>query len=101
MADDGSSDQTWNLVQKYAKNIRGRYVTFLYSDDMLRLGAMDYLLDLAFANDADIVEGSFELFDDNGTIRKIVHEDTIDEDARHLQGFACGKIYKGEFFRKV
>lgn len=66
---------------KALADIRGRYIMFVDSDDMLLPGAVESLMNAATASDADIAEGNYDL----GT----------------CHGMACGKIYRSELFRGV
>ena len=63
------------------KNIRGKYIMFVDSDDALMPGAIQSLMKAATLSGADISEGNY----DNG--------------AAH--GFAWGKVYRSELFRNV
>ena len=90
IADDGSTDKTGEIADKYAssdKRIRvlhmenrgvsasrnscldiacGKYFLFADADDYLKPGYLSDLIALAKSNDADIVQCSFCLTDDNG-----------------------------------
>ena len=59
-------------------NIRGRYLMFVDSDDMLLPGAIESLMEKAYATGADIVEGNFNV---GSTF-----------------GFVCGKVIRAELF---
>lgn len=63
------------------RNIRGRYIMFVDSDDMLMPGAIQSLMRAATISGADISEGNFGC--------NIAH------------GFAWGKVYRSELFRNV
>lgn len=63
------------------EHIRGKYVTFLDSDDRLLPGAIESLLQVMIKEDADIVEGNTQ--------------------RGKTYGLACGKVYKSELFRNV
>lgn len=62
--------------------IRGQYVTFVDSDDMLLPGALEALMSAAEAQGADIAEG----YTDRGT---------------SVHGMACGKVYRARLFLSV
>lgn len=64
------------------QHIRGRYVTFVDSDDMLMPGAIEALMSAAIDHDADITEGNT----DAGT---------------PTHGMACGKVYRAGLFRTM
>lgn len=62
-------------------NIRGRYLMFVDSDDMLLPGCIDSLMNAAINYNADIAEGNFN--------------------CGPTYGCACGKVYRSELFRNV
>ncbi len=62
-------------------NIRGHYIAFVDSDDMLLPGAIESLMSAAVEKDADIAEGN--------------------TDSGSTHGMACGKVYGAELFRTV
>ena len=86
--DDGSTDQTESILQKYKKfsnveiirqknagvasarnkalkNICGQYVLFVDSDDLLPEYSIELLMSTAIKNKADIVEGEYREFNEN------------------------------------
>lgn len=92
VVDDGSEDNTWNIIKKYAKQdvrikairqknqgvsaarntaldaLTGDYAVFLDSDDWLEEGTVEYLLNLQAAHEGLLVAGSFySVRDDHGT----------------------------------
>lgn len=127
---DGSTDKTGEILEKYKnisnikiitqknqglsgarntalKNITGKYIFFLDSDDYLPSNtAVKDLLDIGMKNDADIVEGAaFSFyFEDNKEKknRNMTHayegkvQKTID-----MMGYPWGKIYKANLFKNV
>lgn len=123
VVDDGSTDGTAAIVDKYRgrpgieiihqenrgfsgarnralENIRGRYITFLDSDD--EFGDINSLLDEALKADADIAEGSYEQFNDRHS--RYVRCGNVDSDRGGygiLYGYPWGKVYKSELFRNV
>ncbi len=110
--DDGSTDDSPTILDEYLKSlkgtpmynrteiihqqngglsiarnkalecIRGRYVTFVDSDDMLLPGAIESLMSAAVKHNADIAEG---------------HTDCNSS----THGTAWGKVYRAELFRNV
>lgn len=62
-------------------NIRGRYITFVDSDDMLLPGAIESLMSAAMEQNADIAEGNTNI--------------------GPTHGMACGKVYSAELFRTL
>ena len=68
------------------KEIKGTYVTFLDSDDVVEKGSIDTMLDVAFKSNAEILQGGWYEFNDDGLRKeKIVNT---------LSGFPWGKLYK-------
>lgn len=120
---DGSTDATAELLKQYEgrkdveiihqknrglsgarntglENIRGRYVTFVDSDD--ELGDICSLLDEAIKADADIAEGSYEKF--NGTSSTYIRGGDVDSDNGGygiLYGYAWGKLYRNTLFKNI
>lgn len=81
--------------------IEADYVMFVDADDILCEGALDRLLDEAYAKDACIVEGSYELFD-KGVRRKVLHKDERYEELYgNLWGFSWAKVIKAELLSDV
>lgn len=85
------------------KVIRASYITFLDSDDMLNPGSINAWLDKAFATGADIVEGGYQLFSDNGQGGDIVRKQASmgDKWLGVLSGFPWGKVYRASLFEKL
>lgn len=82
------------------RDITGRYVMFLDSDDYLSPNAIEKLVSVADENSADIVEGGHALFDANGISEVNTHGDTIHEIAnRNLYGFAWGKVIRSSLLK--
>lgn len=84
------------------KRIRGTYITFLDSDDVLVDGAIDKMLDAAFKYDAEILQGSLCRFADNkeNQIEERIEEQIVpkegllDDNQGVFTGFPWGKLYK-------
>lgn len=108
---DGSTDQTLEIIRAYqskypnrieiisqenqgisgARNaalkvLRGRYVTFLDSDDVMAEGAIEMLLDKA--DGKDIIQGGWYTFTQSR--RDAPHK------VRQLSGYPWGKLFKAE-----
>ena len=100
IVDDGSKDGTLAIIKEYEakypdkvrvlpkengglssarnialRNICGKYVMFVDSDDMLLENTAQTLLKIAFENDADIVEGSHQVFNSSGSGACYIHDD--------------------------
>lgn len=127
---DGSPDNSRQLLKKYenlnlsnhlveiidqknkglsgARNaglttIKGKYITFLDSDDRLHPGAIDAFMNAAIKYNADIVQGGYLSISLKGSVRKRYPStfkiSSSDDD--HLLGFICSKAYRAELFEHI
>lgn len=117
--DDGSSDESADILDAYnhlqqvkvihqpnrgiscARNRAilenyGKYILFVDGDDVLQEGAVESLLKIGFAEDADIVEGQYDKFKDNVRISKCDINSSHRINSTDLSGYAWGKIIKAE-----
>ena len=125
VVDDGSTDDTPEIVDSYAKydcfeivhqrnkgfsgarnagfeNIYSKYIMFLDSDDKLVDGAIQNLLDVAFKQDADIVEGGYYQFDDNGIVKAYKHKNENQINSlENLRGYPWGKVIRSKLFQNI
>lgn len=130
VVNDGSSDRTAEILEQYQKkhpqnievitqnnrglscarnaaikNIPSHYIMFLDADDKLEEGSIELLLTKAFRQQADIVEGNYFLFRDDGEKRFPIrnkHKDAIYDSAyNHIYGFACMKVIRSSLFDSV
>lgn len=126
IVNDGSSDNTATVLKQYenydnvriinqknmgvagARNtalslITGKYIMWLDSDDVLKDGAIQSLLTLALKNKAEIVEGSYIRFNDEGDFNPVLHHDenSIDNPKLVLFGFPWGKVIQSELFDDI
>ena len=82
--------------------IFGKYIMFVDSDDFLLPGAIDALLDTAFAHDCDLVEGGAYYVYDHG--KAIMHRYKSDQKISSpyaLHGQPWGKVYRGALFEHL
>lgn len=123
IVNDGSTDRTRQLIRPFErdprvvvidqenrglsgarnaalKNVNAEYVTFVDSDDVLDKGAIQALLDRAYALDADVVQGNFKRFmtDVNKFTVGSNLPDASDTSPYDLLGFAWGKVYRSSLF---
>lgn len=122
---DGSPDNSGKILEEYAderlkiitqKNqgfsgarntgIRarqGKYVFFLDSDDYLLPGAIECLLDAAFKNHADVVEGSYLNLRAGKLLTGVKHHKGCNRIQSHydLYGFPWGKVYASRVFNEL
>ncbi len=125
LVEDGAKDRTAEIADKYAEHphvtvihqqnkglsgarntglreIFGRYLLFIDSDDFLLPGSIDAMLDTAFAHDCDLVEGgAYYVYESSQTI---MHHYTGEKQISNpfdLPGHAWGKLYKAEIFEHL
>lgn len=121
---DGSTDNTREILKKYeslenvqitdqknrgfsgARNtglahIKAKYIMFVDSDDYLEsTNSIQKILNCAFREDADIVEGGYRLFFKDITLNKFIHNNTIGKSVS-LYGFPWGKVYKANLWQNI
>ncbi len=118
LVNDGSTDNSRALLSKYEKdsrvtiidqknqgaavarntalaNLKGRYVTFVDSDDRLPQNAVDLLMRKAVDGDYDIVEGGYVRFKDNGQ----VISRTLP--GNKISGYPCMKVFKSSIWQNL
>lgn len=125
LIDDGSTDDTGKILDSFcdlqnvtvihqenngiagARNqalyhIMSKYITFVDSDDYLVPGAIQNMLDVAYEQNADIVEGShYRLYNDK-LVKSVTHKLVVSNgSAINLIGMAWGKIYRSTLFENV
>lgn len=123
LVDDGAKDGTPAICDKYTGDPRvtvihqknrglsgarntglrelfGRYILLVDSDDILCEGAIDGLLDTAYRYDCDLVEGGAFYLKESG--KTIMHRYDCDRQVenpfKEIHGHAWGKLYKRELF---
>lgn len=121
--DDGSKDASLSIAQKYAKQypcievyhqenqgvastrnnlldkVKGDYVLFVDSDDWCELDMVDFLINKAIANDADIVTCSV-VKNDEPFVSNIFLEEIWDQGKTVLE-FLRHKIFNGSLWNKL
>ena len=123
LVDDGSTDTTPAIADTYCddprvtvihqknkghsgarntaiREIVGTYVMFLDSDDFLMDGAIDALLDTAFAHNCDLVEGGAYYV--RGSGKTVMHQYESGRkvsDPYTFHGQPWGKVYRGALFQ--
>lgn len=126
LIDDGSTDQTPGIADKYARDDRvtvihqrnrgfsgarnvglseifGKYIMFVDSDDMLCQGAIEALLDTAFAHDCDVVEGGAYYLSETGETVMYRYDSArkIDAPSAVFHGQPWAKVYKAGLFEHL
>lgn len=138
--DDGSSDSTLSILQARAEResrirvfsqpnggvsvarnnalqmVRGHYIVFIDSDDLLPYRTLEVLLKTIVSHNADIVEGAIVKFTSKLKVNALIdgpgrnvkdmlisgHEAAeLSLYQRHIVASMCGKIYKRELFKGV
>ena len=93
LVDDGATDTTPEF---------GKYLMFIDSDDFLLPGAIDAMLDTAFAHDCDLVEGgAYYVHDNRKSVMHRYESDHKVSDPYTLHGHAWGKLYRGALFEHL
>lgn len=129
VVDDGSGDGTPAILDGYrdhkeinvirtlnagvatARNhaiaaARGRYLVFLDSDDRLATNSVELLLGAAEREQADIVQGGYDVIDTaGGVIERVRYEacsqPRLDERTTRTSGYPWGKAIRRTLFEKV
>ena len=122
VVNDGSPDRSRELLRKYEslpnvqiidqenrgssrarntalRHIRGKYVMFVDSDDSLRPGAVEALMNTAKEYNCDIVQGGSRMFIGERTLSQTAYPDA--EHNSSLLGLPWGKVYRAELFGQV
>ena len=81
-------------------NIDSKYLMFVDSDDVLAENAVESLLNIAFENDCDCVQGQYVNFTNGHDLKFLDEEKTKDVD-NDLYRFAWGKIFKSSLWENV
>ena len=122
---DGSTDKTGEVLRVYenienveiitqknkgfsgARNtglnhIKGKYVTFLDSDDYLSWEGIESMLNLALSKDLDAVDGSWIFIAADGKfIKEEKRKAGMVSPCGGLSGYTCGKVIKSRFFENI
>lgn len=78
-----------NQSNKGLKCLKGRYIMFLDSDDILPENTIKTMMDHAINTNADIIQGSW--YDFNDDIKK---EHIVNIESKNISGYPWGKLYK-------
>ncbi|MEI3093413.1 MAG: glycosyltransferase [Oscillospiraceae bacterium] len=126
LVDDGATDTTPAIADTYSddprvtvihqrnkglsgarntgiREIFGKYLMFIDSDDFLLPGAIDAMLDTAFAHDCDLVEGgAYYVYDNMGKPSCTATSPTTRYPTpTRTHGHAWGKLYRGALFEHL
>lgn len=120
VVNDGSTDKTGEILEAYRKypsvqiihqqnrgysgarntairEVKSKYIMFVDSDDLLPQNAVNFLMDKAVQEDADIVEGNGLKFNEQGLLGPIKKVN----DREHLWGGPCLKVIRTKLFNRV
>lgn len=121
---DGSSDMTGEILKKYehfpnveiitqankgfsgARNtglscIRGKYILFVDSDDLLDWSGVEKMLDTAVQTNADIVWGAHTMIFESGIRYKTVLPPVGQVEPTKMSGHPVAKLFRSQLFRDV
>ena len=121
---DGSTDMTGEILQKYeqypnveiitqtnrgfsgARNtglscIRGRFILFVDSDDLLDWFGVEKMLNTAAETDADIVWAAHTMISEGGIRYKTVSPPSGQVEPTKMSGHPVAKLFRSELFRDV
>lgn len=125
VVNDGSTDGTSKILDQFRRNsnfdvidkkngglssarnaalnleFKGKYLTFVDSDDYIDSNTLDAMLDKAISGDFDIVQGDFVHIKDSGKISRKIKFKHGEISRLDLAGFACGKIIKSNLFSNI
>lgn len=122
VVDDGSTDKTLEiLMNNYSKkinimhqknsgialcrnralkDINSKYIMFVDSDDFLSDNIINDMLNMAFNNNLDIIEGNYNEVDERGNIiREVIRNESSDK--RNLLGYPWGKVIRSDLFNHL
>lgn len=128
IVNDGSKDNTDKMVKKLvakydnivyisvenggaakARNkaldvATGKYLMFVDADDIVKTDVLEKLLDQIICAGADMIQASYESFNENGVFNKRIFSNKITTEKNEIMkatGFPWGKIYKRDLFNGV
>ncbi len=121
---DGSTDHTPSILEKYKANpcveiinqsnkgfsgarntglkqIKGKYILFVDSDDLMDWSGVEKMMDAAIETNADIVCGSHTLISDGGKYLRFFKVEKGVLSTNQLRGQPWAKLFRAELFRDV
>ena len=125
IVDDGSTDNSGKIIDKLYSdnalvkivhqsnkgisgarntgllNVKSKYIMFVDSDDLMANGAIENLLNIAFFNDADCVQGGYEIFRGNIITYQKKYGDMQCSPKENIAGFPWGKVFKWQVFNGI
>lgn len=85
----------------FSSQFKGKYITFVDSDDYINSKTLDLMLDKAISGNFDIVQGDLVHLKDSGQIKRTVKLKHGKISRSDLTGFAWGKILKSNLFSNI
>ena len=125
IVNDGSTDNTMKYLKLYKKYnfvtiidqknkgfsgarnkgldyVSSKYISFVDSDDYVSNNYVEQLMNAAYKHNADIVEGSYQVFSEQGVLEKNIERIDITNDPfQTLYGYPWGKAYKKDLLNNV
>jgi glycosyltransferase involved in cell wall biosynthesis len=121
---DGSTDKTSEILKKYAghpcveiisqankgfsgarntglSHIKGKYVLFVDSDDLMDWRGVEKMMDTALETGADIIRGAYTNISDNGKVRMFVTNTAGRLETTKLGGQPWAKLFRSDIFADV
>lgn len=121
---DGSTDKTLEILKKYEYNpcveiinqankgfsgarntglrkIKGRYIVFVDSDDLMDWSGVEKMMDTALETDADVVRGAYTIISNSGNRRRFVSNTKGRIETTKLGGQPWAKLFRSELFLDV
>ena len=127
--DDGSTDQSGEIANKYSQNChfrvihqnnrgfsgarnagldqaRGKYVSFVDSDDYVSQDYLQTLISTAEKEDADIVEAGYNKLYSNKSVKKVLLPEISIKQNHSIEifnytGFFWGKLFRRNLFQHI
>lgn len=124
LINDGSTDNTAQILNQYknhpnisiinqsntghsgARNagldcLNSKYVMFVDADDLLNESAIEQLLDTAFQENVQIVEGAYATIDIVGQELTLFNHCDGSMNPMNIYGYPWGKVYQSELFEHI
>ena len=121
---DGSTDKTSEILKEYEDNqcveiisqsnkgfsgarntglshIKGKYIVFVDSDDIMDWRGIEKMMDVALETNADIVKGAYTSMSESGGNHKLIANKAGEVETTDLGGQPWAKLFRSELFSDV